>query len=51
MSLRKKAQELRRRISQSMSDAGPGGTTKKCKSLQRSLAKVQRKRRNKSRQR
>lgn len=45
MSLRQKEEELRRRISQSMSDTGSYNSTRKCKKLQKKLLKVQRKRR------
>ena len=47
--LKKKAQELQRRIGQSMSDSGrPNG---KCKGLQRKLARVQKIRRKIKRRR
>lgn len=44
MSLTRKARELNRRISQSMRDSG--GSTRKCKKLQRKLANAQRRRKN-----
>jgi len=39
-SLREAKRDLKKRIGQSMSDRGRGGTSDKCKKLQRELAKV-----------
>ena len=47
--LKGKAKELRRRVSQSMSDAGPFGTTQNCKKMQKKLSKIKKKISNKKR--
>jgi hypothetical protein len=49
MSLNQRERELRRRISQSMSDTGSYNSTNKCKRLQRKLSKVQQQRKRNQR--
>lgn len=49
MSLKNQERELRRRISQSMSETGSYHSTRNCKKLQKKLSKVQQKRRKRQR--